>query len=543
MKKKLISDGARRLLGKYGSNVVWISCLTVLQSILLVVSAVLMRFVINGALLADGTLPFWGAAMIADLTALVGVHTLLSWYAGSTVDKFTARLRYELLESAAYSQDVRLHAYHSGELLSRGMEDVHTVCDGVMNALPMMVGQTTQLIATFAAVLFIYPPIAGILTVAAVIVGCMAAWMRPLMKRRHRLVRVAEEKMLADMQEDLQQLELIQSLQTQEQSLLRFEKRLRNTLSAKFKRRLVSVASNSVINIVSQLGTGALLLWGAVQVAAGTLSYGSLTSMLQLLSLFRSPVLGLSGLWTRMTAVEVASERLLELLTVQKTEEAAAETGITVKAVVFENVTFGYPGEDAPVLRQFNARFSLDGWACLTGISGKGKTTLFKLILGLYRPQEGRVYLDTDQGEILCSEQTRYLFAYVPQDYALFSGTVLENLQMVAPDADEKCREAALKAAQADFVWEMTSGEQTQVRENNTGLSKGQLQRLAIARALLMDRQILLLDECTSALDARTEEGVLRALQASGKCAILVTHRPAALDGLEKVTFVAMDGE
>ena len=543
MKKKLISDGARRLLGKYGSNVVWISCLTVLQSILLVVSAVLMRFVINGALLADGTLPFWGAAMIADLTALVGVHTLLSWYAGSTVDKFTARLRYELLESAAYSQDVRLHAYHSGELLSRGMENVHTVCDGVMNALPMMVGQTTQLIATFAAVLFIYPPIAGILTVAAVIVGCMAAWMRPLMKRRHRLVRETEEKMLANMQENLQQLELIQSLQTQEQSLLRFEKRLRNTLSAKFKRRLVSVGSNSVINIVSQLGTGALLLWGAVQVAAGTLSYGALTSMLQLLSLFRSPVLGLSGLWTRMTAVEVASERLLELLTVQKTEAAAVETEITVKAVVFENVTFGYPGEDAPVLQQFNARFSLDGWACLTGISGKGKTTMFKLILGLYRPQEGRVYLDTDQGEILCSEQTRYLFAYVPQDYALFSGTVLENLEMVAPYADEKCREAALKAAQADFVWEMTSGEQTQVRENNTGLSKGQLQRLAIARALLMDRQILLLDECTSALDARTEEGVLRALQASGKCAILVTHRPAALDGLEKVTFVAMDGE
>lgn len=543
MKKKLISDGARRLLGKYGSNVVWISCLTVLQSILLVVSAVLMRFVINGALLADGTLPFWGAAMIADLTALVGVHTLLSWYAGSTVDKFTARLRYELLESAAYSQDVRLHAYHSGELLSRGMEDVHTVCDGVMNALPMMVGQTTQLIATFAAVLFIYPPIAGILTVAAVIVGCMAAWMRPLMKRRHRLVRETEEKMLANMQENLQQLELIQSLQTQEQSLLRFEKRLRNTLSAKFKRRLVSVGSNSVINIVSQLGTGALLLWGAVQVAAGTLSYGALTSMLQLLSLFRSPVLGLSGLWTRMTAVEVASERLLELLTVQKTEAAAVETEITVKTVVFENVTFGYPGEDAPVLQQFNARFPLDGWACLTGISGKGKTTLFKLILGLYRPQEGRVYLDTDQGELLCSEQTRYLFAYVPQDYALFSGTVLENLEMVAPYADEKSREAALKAAQADFVWEMTSGEQTQVRENNTGLSKGQLQRLAIARALLMDRQILLLDECTSALDARTEEGVLRALQASGKCAILVTHRPAALDGLEKVTFVAMDGE
>lgn len=541
MKKRFSSGRVKKLLGTHKNSVIWLSCLTVLQSALLVVSAVLMRFVINSALLADGKLPFWGAVMIADLVALVCVHSLLGWYAGRTADKFTARLRYELLRSAEYSRDVRLHAYHSGELLSRGMEDVHTVCDGMMNALPSMVGQTTQLLATFVAVLYIYPPVTGVLTVVAVAIGGMAALVRPVMKRKHRLVRETEEKMLADMQENLQQLELIQSLQIQEQSLSGFQKRLRNTLKAKFKQRLLSVGINGVINIASQLGTGVLLLWGAVQVAAGALSYGSLTSMLQLLSLFRSPVLGLSGLWTRMTAVEVASERLLELLADLPAESTAPAEEIAVKAVVFENVSFSYPGEEALVLRQFSARFPLDGWACLTGISGKGKTTLFKLILGLYHPQSGRIYLDTDRGELPCSEQTRHLFAYVPQDYALFSGTVLENLQMVAPNATAQTREAALKAAQADFVWEMTLGEQTQVRENNTGLSKGQLQRLAIARALLMDRQILLLDECTSALDAQTEESVLRALQESGKNAILVTHRPAALDGLENVTFVHME--
>ena len=166
---------------------------------------------------------------------------------------------------------------------------------------------------------------------------------------------------------------------------------------------------------------------------------------------------------------------------------------------------------------------------------------MFKLMLGLYTPQQGRVYIQTDTQQIPCSEQTRHLFAYVPQDYALFSGTILENLQLTAPDADMPAVEEALRIADAQFVWELTAKEQTQVRENNTGLSKGQLQRIAIARAVLMDRQIFLLDECTSALDARTEDAVLHNLKQLGKQAILVTHRPQALDVLDGVEAVALD--
>lgn len=192
-------------------------------------------------------------------------------------------------------------------------------------------------------------------------------------------------------------------------------------------------------------------------------------------------------------------------------------------------------------MENFSARFPMDGWACLTGVSGRGKTTLFKLILGLYTPQQGRVYLETAQGDVPCSEATRHLFAYVPQDYALFSGTVLENLLLVAPDADEEKRKNALQIAEATFVLDMAAGENTVLRENNTGLSKGQLQRLAIARAVLMERPVLLLDECTSALDAETEAAVLRNLQTLGKNAILVTHRPEALENLENIHPILME--
>lgn len=542
MKKMEPRGGARKLLQAYKSSVVLISGLTMLQSLLQVMLAVLMQFVIDAALSGNGKLIMWGVALIADLILMILIHGLLSWCSGRASDRYTAKLRRELLVSAAYSKDAKLQSYHSGELLNRGMEDVGTVCDGVINAFPSLIGQVTSLIGAFMAVLMLYPAVAAVLVVAAAAVGGVVAWFRPVIKRRHRRVREADERMMAQMQEDLQQLELIQSLQIQEQTLKRFDSRIKDSLAAKFSRRLWSVGSNAAVAAASNIGTGVLLLWGAVQVAAGALSYGSLTSLLQLLSQFRTPVLGLSGLWTRLMAVEVAQERLAELL--EPTADVLPEHGIgDVRAVVFENVTFRYPGEEVPVVNGFSARFSLDGWSCLTGISGKGKTTLFKLILGLYSPQEGRIYLETDNGEITCSEHTRSLFAYVPQDYALFSGTIEENMRIVAPNATDEQIHRALKIAEADYVWGLSSGDQTQVRENNTGLSKGQIQRLAIARAVLMERPVFLLDECTSALDAGTEAAVLRNLRLISNKAILVTHRPEALEDLDGIVPVSMESE
>lgn len=527
-------------LGASRGKILWLCFLTVLQSVLQVAMALLSRFVIDAALGTGGSLAFWGGVLVADILALIGVHSLLSWCSGKTADTMTAKLRQDMLRKAVFSRDENLLDHHSGELLSRGMEDVHTVCDGAVSVLPAFVGQITRLVFTFLAILVISPAVAGVLLLAAAAVGAVTACLRPAIRTRHRQVREADEKVMSTMQEDLQQLELIQSIDAQEQVLKRFQKVLDRSLWARFKRRIWSVGSSGVINVVSQLGAGALLLWGASRVAANALSYGSLTAMLQLLSLFRGPVVGLSGLWSRFAAVEVAAERLKELLRpAVPVEKLTGEPAVT--AVVFENVTFAYPGEETPVLQDFSFRFSLEGWTCLTGVSGRGKTTAFKLILGLYTPQAGRIYLQTDQGEIPCTEATRHLFAYVPQDYALFSGTVLENLQLVAPQADETKLRNALSVAQADFVWSLTEGLQTQVRENNAGLSKGQLQRLAIARAVLMERPVFLLDECTSALDAGTEDAVLRGLHSLGKRTILVTHRPEAISALDGVTPVSME--
>lgn len=530
MKTTLIHQQIRRW------QLVLLCLLTATGSVLQVAMSIPIRYIIDAALNGKD-IWLWAVLLAADILALVLNHGALVWLTGSFSDKFVARLRLQLLHSAVYSRDSRLQEYHSGQLVSRGMEDVHTVCDGLYHSLPTMVGYIARLAASFAAVVYLSGKVALVMAGGALAVGVFAAVLRPILKKHHRRVRRADEQVMAAMQEDLQQLELIQSLSIQKPVLKQFGKRLDRSLREKRARRVWSVGSNTVLNAASLAATGVLILWGSSQVAAGALSYGSLTSMMQLLTLFRGPVLGISGVWTRLTAVEVAGERLQELLqeTSSQTQAAAAD----VQAVVFEDVTFAYPGEEAPVLEGFSLRFALDGWVCLTGVSGKGKSTMFKLMLGLYTPQKGRVYLQTSEGELPCSEQTRGLFSYVPQDFALLTGTLKENLTLVAPDASPEAIAEVLTASQAGFALDIL--EDTQVRENNTGLSKGQLQRLAIARALLMDRQVLLLDECTSALDGDTELAVLQAMRKRCGKAILVTHRPEALSEISGITRLSME--
>ena len=527
-----------QLLRPYRLRLIGLCLLMMAQAFLQVAMAVLTRFVIDTAIAGSERLAFWSWLLATDILLQVGAYALLNWYTGSTTDRMAAGLRTRLLRSAVYSADARLQEFHSGELLSRGMEDVLTVCDGVVQAMPSLLGQLARLLTAFGAVMLISPPAALVLLGAGGVLVLAISLIRPLLKKRHRAVREEEEKVMSTMQEDLQQLELIQSIQAQEPIVSRFRRRQNRSLREKFRRRLYSVGAYSIVNCLSLLGSGLLLLWGADKVALGLLSYGSLTSMLQLLAQFRGPVLSLSGLWTRFAAVEVATERLTDILEIPEQPERLAVSG--AHAVVFENVTFRYPGDELAVLDRFSMRLPLEGWVSLSGISGRGKSTIFKLILGLYAPQEGRVYLQTEEGEIPCGPDTRHLFAYVPQDYALFSGTVLENLRLVAPDVEESRCEAALKLAAADFALEMPGGLSTLVGENNTGLSKGQLQRLAIARAVLMDRRVLLLDECTSALDAQTESKVLTGLYESCPNALLVTHRPQALADLEHIIPVVL---
>ena len=533
---KTIGDLTKTMHGR-----IWIiTGLSVLQSVMQVTMALLTKNVIDAALGNRQGLAAYAILLAVNVLALIIGQAAHNWLVGVTGDKMVAGLRKRILRTALFSRDEHLLDHHSGELLNRGMEDAYTVCSGAVTVLPTLIGQSARLMATTAAIFLINAPVASVLLIGAVVLGAVVASLRPAIKKRQRMVRETDDRVMTSLQENLQQLELVQSLDAQEQQQKRFQRYINQSLTARRRFRKWSVGSNTIISSAAQLATAGLTLWGALSIASGVLSYGSLTALIQLLALFRGPVLELSGLWTRLATVEIAADRLKGMLVEQDAYESEL-TDAHLEKIVFEDVCFAYPGEETRVLDHFNFTFSMDQWACLTGTSGKGKTTMFKLILGLYKPQSGRVYLVTDKGEVDCSASTRHFFAYVPQDYALLSGSILDNLRLVAPDVDDHGMRDALAIAQADFVWDLADHEMTHVRENNAGLSKGQLQRLAIARAVLMKRQVYLLDECTSALDAQTEDGVLRALKAQGKQAILVTHRPEALDVLENINRVSLE--
>ncbi len=531
------SPGGKRNLPLSPGMTGLLTALAVLQSGLQVTLAIASRYVIDAAIGHRDSLLSWCIVLSCVVVLLVLQHTLSGWLSRSVADRCIASMQHRFLRIATNTSPERLKEYHSGALLSRGMEDVRTVCDGLVRVVPSLFGQVVRLVGALVAVLILCPAIAPILLIVGAAVAVLTAILRSVARRLHRDVRQAEEAVSAQMQEDLRQLELIQSLQVAHSVLGSFDSKLHHSLKTKHRRRIWLVGVNTVMASLSLVGTGALLIWGAVQVAKGGISYGTLTAMVQLLALFRAPLMNLSSLWSQLGAVDVANARLRELMDTPYEAELPQTPDGEIQSIVFEDVTFTYPGDVQPVLMNYSAELPLDQWVCLTGSSGIGKSTLFKLILGLYSPEKGRVYLKTNKANLPCDVTSRQLFAYVPQDYALFSGTILENLQLVAPNANEKMRSNALTTAEAGFVWELTDGENTQVFENNAGLSMGQMQRLAIARAVLMERPIFLLDECTSALDAATEKAVLANLRSAGKKVILVTHRPETLDR-KNTTFI-----
>jgi len=227
-----------------------------------------------------------------------------------------------------------------------------------------------------------------------------------------------------------------------------------------------------------------------------------------------------------------ACERLMELEKDCGNLELPEKTAISyekVEAICARNLSFSY-GRDQ-VFENSSFTLPKGTFAVITGASGIGKSTLLKLLLGIFKPQSGELFLSCEDGEIYADRSTRGLFAYVPQGNLLFSGTLRENLLLTCPDAtEEQIRQAIYVSNMDAFLPQLPQGLDTVLGENAHGLSEGQAQRLSIARAYLSGAPILLLDEATSALDAETEKTVLERLRAlPGKTCIAVTHRPAAL--------------
>ena len=503
-----------------------LAALTGLRAVLFVALALASRGVLNSA---PGARSFtlWCAALIA-LSALIPLLSAgISAWSGHVTDKSASALQRKLLLLLQTKDCESVNRYHSGHLYSRLTGDCRTACERYTSLLPGLAGKAMQLCTAFAALTALKPLLAAVLAACGALAALAGLAFRRLLKKRHLAERQASERLTAKLQETLEHQELARSVAEPGESARRFTSCQSVWLHARTALRRLSIGGWTGFSLLVYLGSGAVILWGALSIRDGSLSIGDLTAILQLIALFRTPVTGLTGIQSQLAAVDAAQERLLELCALP--DEPSGEkvpADAVPQALVFRNVTFSYEGEERPVLQNFSARVPLDRWTCLTGASGRGKSTLYRLILATYRPQSGEVILETDRGEFPCSATTRRLFGFVPQSPTLFSGTLRENLLLAKPEASEDELYEALRAAACDFVSTLPQGLDTPLGENGQGLSAGQRQRVAIARALLSGAKVLLLDEITSALDRDTEAVVLKNLKEAIPAALAATHRP-----------------
>ena len=436
-----------------------------------------------------------------------------------------------LLHTLLHADYPKVSAYHSGELINRLNNDVRAVDEGVLSILPGFSSMAARIVGAAAALLALEPVFAGALLAAGLVLVVFTALARKRLKKLHKQVSESEGKVSGLLQETLEKLLLVQAMDLADEMERRTDQALENRYDLQSKRRRVALFANTGISIVYYLAGFAALIWCAVRLLGGSMTFGDLTAVTQLVSQLQAPFVNLSGVIPKYTAMIAAAERLMELDALQ--EEPKAGNCVEydrLDAICAEGVCFAYDRED--VLRNLSFRLEKGSFAVVTAPSGKGKSTLLKLLLGIFPTDSGQLYLHADGKEIPIDRSSRKLFAYVPQGNLLFSGSIRENLLVTNPDAtDEQIEEAVYASAMDSYLSQLPKGLDTVLGESGAGLSEGQAQRLAIARAVLGGAPILLLDEATSALDEETERTVLRRLrQLENKTCIAVTHRPAALE-------------
>lgn len=444
--------------------------------------------------------------------------------------RMESRLRADMLSCLMRREYSALGNFHSGELLNRMFSDVSVVVSGIISIVPSAANNLVRIVFA-AGVLLSLDWRFGIFFIAAgLFVFAATRFFRPKMKKLHIRVQEREGAVRSFLQETVENLLAVRVFSAERKMLSQNNDNQTKMYKARMKRSAFSIAANAGLGLAFGAGYVFALLWGAAGIYGGTMSYGTITAVLQLVNQIQSPFAGLSSLFPKYFSMCASAERIiaLEKLPAEKPAEKLLSAE-EFKKIRLENVSFSY-GENH-VLENVGIEIEKGDFVSLTGISGGGKSTLFLLLLGAYSPDGGSVSFPTDGGSFSAGRETRQLFAYVPQGNLLFSGTIYENISFLNDNAGrDEVYKAAEIACAMEFIESLPDGMNTRVGENGFGLSEGQAQRIAVARAILGGAPILLLDEATSALDEQTEARLLKNISGlDGKTVVIVTHRPAAL--------------
>lgn len=493
---------------------------------------------------ATGTLFAAGSILILLMVMQIALGYVGRWIAAllgvDAQNRMQRRIFSHLLRSQWQGREKR----HSGDVLNRLMSDSNTVVSVVTDTVPQALAVVIRLIAAFFFLFTMDSMLAVGVTVILPVFILLSRLYINRMRAITRAVRQTDSRIQAILQESIQHRMVLKTLE-RVTTILKNLSQLQSELRRKVRHRtLFSSTSNLVLN--AGFGGAYLFtfLWSANRLAEGTITFGMMTAFIQLCGQIQGPFRELTRFIPTIIGSFTAAERLIELEETPLEEEGEPIRFDEGAGIRVNDVTFAYDEHSRHILEHASFDFPPGSTTAILGETGAGKTTLIRLILALLKPTEGSIEMygaqDTTEGTAV-SSRTRCNLVYVPQGNSLFSGTLRWNLQLGNPEASTEEMETALRQACADFVFSLPDGLDTMIGEGGAGLSEGQAQRIAIARAMLRQGSILLLDEATSALDLQTEEQLLANLIAHNKqqpvspTLIFITHRPAVVQHCSQV--------
>ncbi|WP_455972771.1 ABC transporter ATP-binding protein [Bacteroides congonensis] len=457
-----------------------------------------------------------------------------AWISERMKVRMTVSLQDTLVDSQMRAVWESTKRWHTGDLLFRLNTDVAEVVQMIVITFPSLFVTGIRMTASWLLLWMMDSVLAWmILAISPLFLFSKIYYRR--MRKLSRETKEMESNLGIVLQENLRQRLLIRALGMDEARQEKYREVQEAIKERKYNLLQFDFFARMLLKYAFNGGYLLAFVWGIYRLHTGLITFGTLTAFLQLVSRIQGPVLTAIAFVPAAIRCRTAVERLITMNEEEcEVREPAVSVG-SLQALELGDVTFGY--EDRKVIERLSATLHPGLPTAIVGTTGKGKTTLIRLMLALVRPEKGRLFLRTDTAEIPVTVGTRGYFSYVPQGNTLFSGTIRENLLLAAPRASEEEMADALALACAGFVDSLPEGMDTFIGESGYGLSEGQAQRIAIARALLHQGKIWLFDEATSALDRNTSERLVRNLLRIGqdKILIFVTHDSRLTDACSQV--------
>lgn len=514
----------------YIPKIVLIMTLGIVDTLLSVGLAIILKRIIDGAasggINGEVILLYLGGVLLSMLIGAISqlISTVLN-------ERFSFGIRKQIYNKIVRSYWMDVKQYHTGDLLTRMTSDTEIVSEGIVVLIPTIVRLFIELIITFFTLFYFEPSLAVFALVLAPISCLICFVLGKKLKKLQIKVQESESKYRSFIQESLSNLLIVKAFANENNSVERLSELRQERFNWVFKKSKMSLVSSAVLSLSFQLGYIGAFTIGAFLLAKKAITFGTMSIFMTLVNRIQAPILALAHTVPRIISVLASAGRVIELQDIPLEISDRINIDTTHVGVKVEKLCFGY--SDDIVLEDISFTVKPGEFVAVVGASGIGKTTLIRLIMSFIHSAAGTIQFINNKGE---SENVnagvREFISYVPQGNTLFSGTVRDNIQMGKLTATEdEIQEALILSASAHFVQQLPHGLDTVIGEKGHGLSEGQAQRIAIARALIRKSPLLILDEATSALDEPTELEVIEGIRSQKPriTCLIISHRKSVL--------------